>query len=322
MQWFTVVEKRGSILRLLAISDLHVDFKANMAALREVPDGYQDDWLILGGDICTTEKHTREALDLLAPKFAKLIWVPGNHELWSSRGETPAKTMLHGEEKYRSLVEVCREYGVATPEDPYPRWSGAGGPAIVAPLFIPYDYSFRPDHVSLDGAIPWAQEAGIMCTDERAINPAPYDTIIDWCAARVKQTEERLAALDSQTPLILVNHFPLRRDLVRLRRIPRFIIWCGTRLTEDWHRRFPVKAVISGHLHVRATDYRDGVRFEEVSLGYPRHWERENGVHHYFRQILPSHQYQPDGDAGPFWRYFGGNAALVGVADGDIVRET
>jgi hypothetical protein len=54
--------------------------------------------------------------------------------------------------------------------------------------------------------------------------------------------------------------------------MPRFSIWCGTRRTEDWHLRFNAAVVASGHLHIRSTSYRDGVRFEEVSLGYPRQW--------------------------------------------------
>ncbi len=51
--------------------------------------------------------------------------------------------------------------------------------------------------------------------------------------------------------------------------------------------RFPVKVVVSGHLHIRGTSWRDGVRFEEVSLGYPRQWRAERGIGTYFREILP-----------------------------------
>ena len=47
------------------------------------------------------------------------------------------------------------------------------------------------------------------------------------------------------------------------------------------------KVVVAGHLHVRTTDWIDGVRFEEVSLGYPRHWRRQRGIDGYLREILP-----------------------------------
>ena len=88
-------------------------------------------------------------------------------------------------------------------------------------------------------------------------------------------------------PTVLINHFPLREDLVRLRRIPRFSIWCGTKATHDWHTRFRAQVVVSGHLHLPRTDFVDGVRFEEVSFGYPRQrpgWVTFESV---LRQILP-----------------------------------
>ena len=90
-----------------------------------------------------------------------------------------------------------------------------------------------------------------------------------------------------RAPLVIVNHFPLRQDLAVLPRIPRFSIWCGTRLTEDWHVRYRAQAVVYGHLHIRATHHRDGVRFEEASLGYPQNWDAARGVEPYLRQILP-----------------------------------
>ena len=69
--------------------------------------------------------------------------------------------------------------------------------------------------------------------------------------------------------------------------VPRFIPWCGTEKTENWHNRFNADIVVSGHLHVRRTDWRDKTRFEEVSLGYPAQWDQKKGVSPYLRQILP-----------------------------------
>ena len=73
---------------------------------------------------------------------------------------------------------------------------------------------------------------------------------------------------------MLISHWPLRRDVVHIPRIPRFSPWCGTVLTEDWHLRFRAAAVVNGHLHVPGTQWRDGVPFSEVSLGYPQQWMR------------------------------------------------
>lgn len=287
-------------LKLYAISDLHLDYAVNRDALKELPE-HGPDWLITGGDLCTKPDHLRHALDILCDRFSKVFWVPGNHELWSATAGD--QSQFRGEGKYMQLVEVCREYGVLTPEDPFVTFPDVHQPHIVAPLFIPYDYSFRPDDVTLEGAIPWAMEAGILCRDEKLIHTDPFPNMVEWCAHRVKLAQDRLSALDPQTPLIIVNHFPLREDLVRLWRIPRFSIWCGTKKTEAFHTTYPTSVVISGHLHMRATDYRDGVRFEEVSLGYPRDWDQGKGMDHYLREILPLPSEKVEGDAGPFWRF-------------------
>jgi hypothetical protein len=45
---------------------------------------------------------------------------------------------------------------------------------------------------------------------------------------------------------------------------------------------------VSGHLHLRSTRWRDGVRFEEVSLGYPAQWRQSKAVDDYLRPILPA----------------------------------
>ena len=121
-----------------------------------------------------------------------------------------------------------------------------------------------------------------------------------WCQARVELTEPRLADAASRWPLVIVNHFPLKQQLVRLARIPRFSPWCGTRQTEAWHTRFRAKVVVSGHLHIRTTDWIDGVRFEEVSLGYPKQWLRERGIVGYLREILPGPAAITQ-SAGPVW---------------------
>jgi hypothetical protein len=207
------------------------------------------------------------------------LWVPGNHELWAWGG-------LAGDAKYRAMVEVCRAYGTLTPEDPWARWTGPGGPCRIALLFLLYDYSFRPPHVPLEGAVAWAIESGVLCADEQRLHPHPFPTREAWCAARCADAEARLAALDGEG-VVLVNHFPLRQELVRVYRIPRFEIWCGTTRTSDWHLRYGARAVVAGHLHIRTTDWVDGVRFEEVGLGYPREWRVEAGMDAYLREILP-----------------------------------
>ncbi|HEY8020349.1 MAG TPA: metallophosphoesterase [Thermoanaerobaculia bacterium] len=270
-------------MRLYAISDLHLRYEVTRRALQSLRP-HPGDWLILAGDVGETEQHLRFALAILERRFAQLLWVPGNHDLWTL---PPHPGEPRGVEKYERQVAICREFGVLTPEDPYPEWTGEGPRAILAPLFLLYDYSFRPDEIPVEEAVEWAAEENLLCSDEVLLHPDPFPTRQAWCAARIAAAEPRLAAAAKRAPLVLINHFPLRHDLAVLPRIPRFSIWCGTRATEDWHRRYRALAVVYGHLHIRRTTHRDGVRFEEVSLGYPKDWDESRGIEPYLREILP-----------------------------------
>lgn len=273
-------------MKLYALADLHLRYEVTRRALEALrPRPY--DWLILAGDVGETEEHLRFALGVLTRRFARLLWVPGNHDLWTVPPREGRPGDLRGDAKYRRQVQICRDYGVLTPEDPYVVWPGEGPRCILAPTFVLYDYTFRPDSIPVDKAVEWAAEENLLCSDEVLLHPDPYPTKSAWCEARVRETEPRLAEAASRAPLVIINHFPLRQDLAILPAIPRFSIWCGTRQTEDWHLRFRAEAVIYGHLHIRGRYERDGVRFEEVSVGYPPNWDQDLGLEPYLRQILP-----------------------------------
>lgn len=281
-------------MKLYAISDLHLSIPINRQALAALPR-HPEDWLILGGDIGELEEHLHFALSTLIRRFQRVLWVPGNHDLWTLPSD---RSELRGEAKYKRLVSICRNYGVLTPEDAYVPWPGEGARCLLAPLFVLYDYSFRPDDIPLDYSVEWAAEAGIVCADEVLLHPEPYSSRSAWCTARCLYTEMRLQEAAAQAPLVLINHFPLRQDLAQLRWIPRFSIWCGTRYTEDWHTRFSASVVVYGHLHIRGTHFRDGVRFEEVSLGYSGDWHHARGIEPYLREILPGRSAQPQNEIG------------------------
>ncbi|PKK15951.1 metallophosphoesterase [Thermomonospora sp. CIF 1] len=269
---------------LFAASDLHVGHRENRALVEAVRPSSPDDWLIVAGDVGEKIADIEWALRTLAGRFAKVIWTPGNHELWTAPGEDQE---LRGEKRYRYLVEMCRTLGVLTPEDPYAVWEGPGGPVTIAPLFLLYDYTFRPDGASTkEEGLAIAYETGVVCTDEMLLHPDPYPDRESWCAARIAETERRLAQRPQGLPTVLVNHFPLIREPTRVLRYPQFAQWCGTERTDDWHVRYEASVVVYGHLHIPRTIWRDGVRFEEVSLGYPREW-RHRGTPPVLRKVFP-----------------------------------
>ncbi|CAI6334858.1 unnamed protein product [Periconia digitata] len=277
--------------QLWAISDIHLSYKTNREAWEKLLPK-QNDGLILCGDMGESTEHLRAAFTTATACFRQVFWCPGNHELYTmpSQKEQGAR----GEDKYQECVRVAREFGVLTPEDDYVLWEGEGGPCLIAPIFVLYDYSFRPSHVRLEDALDWAREENIEATDEHLLHPDPHESRIAWCHARLRHTHDKLAAANAAYPdtkLVIFGHWPLREDLVKLPLVPRFSLWCGTKETEDWHQKFNAKVVVSGHLHIRRTDWRNGTRFEEVSLGYPRQWQHclDHGldVNDLLREILP-----------------------------------
>jgi len=261
--------------QLLAISDLHIRYPENRRIVEELRPGSEDDWLLVPGDVAESIADVEWALRLLSGRFAKVIWAPGNHELWTvPNDELP----LRGEERYQHLVKMCRSLGVVTPEDPYPRWEGPQGPVVIAPLFLLYDYTFLAfGHTAKKPALAAAYESGVVCTDEFHLDPHPYPDRESWCRARVAWTEERLAAVPDDLPTVLVNHYPLIREPTRILRYPEFAMWCGTTATTDWPVRFRAAAVVYGHLHIPRLIHADGVPHHEVSLGYPREWKPRAG---------------------------------------------
>lgn len=270
---------------LLAISDLHVSHPDNRPVVEKLRPASPGDWLIIAGDVAERPADLEWALALLRERFATVVWVPGNHELWTT-GKDPVQ--LRGVARYAHLVALCRRLGVLTPEDEYPVWTGPGGPVRIAPLFLLYDYTFRmPGAGSKQAALEYAHQTGVVCTDEYLLHPDPYPSREAWCQARVAESARRLAACDPNVPLVLVNHWPLLRAPTQVLRYPEFALWCGTALTADWHTRFQVAAVVYGHLHIPRTSIHDGVPFVEVSLGYPREWRWRGLPSPLLRPVLP-----------------------------------
>lgn len=238
---------------LWALSDLHTTFAANQLIVEELKPRDPGDWLIVAGDVAERIPDVVRTLRSLSQRFAKVIWVPGNHELFNRKSDR-----FNGKARYRMLVGQLRVLGVITPEDPFPRFGGIA----VCPLFTLYDYSFRPTGLSARQAVAAAK---VKLDDELAI--APYVDIPGWCAERIEYSEARLEEIPG--PKILINHWPLVEEATYRLYHRDIALWSGTRATRDWAKRFQARMAIHGHLHIPAETRVDGISHVEVSLGYP-----------------------------------------------------
>lgn len=100
---------------LLAVSDLHVAYADNRDIVSSLRPGTDADWLIVAGDVGEKVADVERAMTLLSERFARVVWVPGNHELWTHPSD-PVR--LRGEARYLHLVDLCRSLGVLTPRIP------------------------------------------------------------------------------------------------------------------------------------------------------------------------------------------------------------
>jgi len=119
-------------MRVFALSDIHVDYKVNAewVANLSIAD-YQDDLLILAGDVTDTPSLFQWCLTTLAMRFRKVLFVPGNHDLWVIR-DGRQKTSF---DKFKELETLVNSSGAVMTA--YYEHDLA-----IIPLFGWYDYSF------------------------------------------------------------------------------------------------------------------------------------------------------------------------------------
>ena len=279
---------------LWAISDLHVAHRGNESIIDRIRPENDGDWLIVAGDVSERTDDISDTLRRLKARFETVIWTPGNHELYTTAKDP---MQIFGVARYDYLVQMCRDLGVVTPEDIYPLFDPGDGtpPVRVVPMFLLYDYTFRPEGtVNKLQALAVARENNVVATDEFLLSPEPFQTRDAWSRARIDQTRRRLDQLDPTERTVLINHWPLRREPTDALMYPEFALWCGSELTDDWHLRYNAMCSVYGHLHIPRTTWYDGVRFEEVSVGYPREWGRRGLPDPLLRKIVPDDGLLPE----------------------------
>jgi predicted phosphodiesterase len=237
-------------MRIFALSDIHVDHDDNAKWLRGLSAAdYRRDLLILAGDITHRQPLLAWCLNEFARRFAQVLFVPGNHDLWVM-GEAPGKTSL---QKFDEVVATAADCGVSM--RPY-----LGNGTLIAPLLGWYDYSFgEPGEDLLQR---WSDF--YACRWPPGFDPA--------------NVAEHFAAMNlSQVPagvdrVMTFSHFLPRLDLV-----PRYVpaqhrildpVLGSTRLDAQL-RRLGSVAHVYGHSHINRKVRIDGVEYFNNAFGYP-----------------------------------------------------
>ena len=233
------------------------------------------DWLIVAGDVAETVADIEWALRLLSGRVRARDLGAGQPRAVDAPAAT--RSSCAARPVTSAWCELCRELGVLTPEDPYPVWTGAGGPVTVAPavpavrLHVPPGRR-RTKEEALD--LAYGRGRGLHRRAAAAPRPVPEPGGVVPRPASTA-TRRRLGGCDPALPDGAGQPLPAGpradpgpalpavRAVVRHRRRPR----TGT-------SAFRAATVVYGHLHIPRTTCHDGVRFEEVSVGYPCEQDR------------------------------------------------
>jgi len=97
--------------KVYTMSDLHFDQPKNEEWAHSIHSAkFQDDVLIVAGNVADSFRALERALSTLRAKFRRVFYVPGNHEMWINRSETAR--FPDSLSKLWSIIELCDDLDV------------------------------------------------------------------------------------------------------------------------------------------------------------------------------------------------------------------
>ncbi len=234
-------------MNIWASSDLHLDYRENWEWWQQLSaKDYRADGLILAGDITHNTAQLFRFFESLLPKFKKVFFVPGNHDLWMG-----AQERGNSLDKFEWLLTRLQAMGVQmTP------WQQPD--LLVMPLFGWYDYTFGKPSKTIQRAwmdfknCQWPMEVDALTEHFLALNMLPEKP---------------------RTPVLSFSHFVPRLDLMPpdLPRVVRALlpVFGSERLGEQV-AQLGSTLHIYGHSHLNRSTAREGTWFLNNAFGYPR----------------------------------------------------
>jgi len=271
-------------MRLVYTSDLHVEHHPEVVPLiAERVRALAPEVLIVAGDVSSRIETLEAALGALRQAAPHLVFVPGNHDLWTLPG-APTSRARYEEE----IPAACARAGaVAVGGAPF----DIGG-VVFCGVTGWYDYSLRNRELDATftradyergawGRLRWNDTARVIWPDDDGCElDAP-----GICNLQVAALEAQLADAGSRPTVVVTHHLPFH-GLVTSKGEPPWDFINGfmgsERLGEAMLRAANVRAGVCGHTHFRKrvdVDGRGGRFTVETSpIGYPREYARMAGL--------------------------------------------
>jgi len=235
-------------MRIFALSDLHVEYDENARWLSAISAfDFRDDILILAGDLANSLNRLRWCFEILTRRFGRVLFVPGNHDLWVAH-ESPDKTSF---DKFDEVAEIVQSSGASKrPHRERDIW--------IVPLFGWYDYSFAQPDEELKAA--WMDYYACRWPD---------GTELRHVADHFEALNQAAMPVDSR--VITFSHFLPRIDLVPAVATTRLLApVLGAERLDAQLRKLNSSMHVYGHSHINCRIDFDGVTYINNALGYPR----------------------------------------------------
>ena len=271
-------------MRLALTSDLHVEHHPEVVPLvAERVRAIAPDVLIVAGDVSSHLPTLEAALAALRAAAPHLVFVAGNHDLWTRPGAASSRVRYEREIPAACARAGARALGGAPIEIDGVVWCGVTGW---------YDYSLR--NRELDGTfsradyergawgrLRWNDTARVVWPDDdgRELDAPAI------CAGQVAALAAQLGEAGRRPTVVVTHHLPFS-GLVTSKGEPPWDFINGfmgsERLGEATLRAANVRAAVCGHTHFRKRLEVEGQggRFtvETSPVGYPREYARMAGL--------------------------------------------
>ena len=270
------------IKRVLTISDLHIDVPENKQWVDNLSkEEYQDDVLIVAGDVTDHLDRLSWCFESLTSKFNAVFFVPGNHELW-------VKSHEKGDSfnKFQDILKLCQHYDVMT--SPKQILSKNLQHSLwIVPVFSWYQQPEEGDQGLFINQNHADDKTSLMWRD---------NLLVKWPSSMKKPMPDVFLDLSSEQisralngPLLTFSHFlpnkavmfptdsekKWRLSLGQTNPHPEFNFSrvAGYSPIDKWIRQYGSLVHIYGHQHRNRQVLIDDVTYVSHCLGYPR--ERE-----------------------------------------------
>lgn len=265
--------------RVWVTSDIHIDYQDNFNQLMDFARrGHRLDVLIIAGDATDRLDKLEYLFDQLVPCFYRVMFVPGNHELWIRRSD-----FADSVEKFNAIQALCHHYGVQTE----PLRLGQYQHVWLVPLQSWYDDKQFAEHTLFMEKTSALDRTDDMWGDFFHTRwPASIEVpLAQWFA----QHNEPFLNWNYDAPVISFSHFLPRQELIFGSDFNRSLLAkmfdphpefnftrvAGSLRIHDQIRRLGSQVHVYGHQHRNRVRELDGVTYVSHCMGYPR--ERQMG---------------------------------------------